>query len=718
MSDREPRSRRKRKAAQEKAALEPTVHPKLPSEKETSKGSRTQEDVQERRSSTVKIAFVLVFTALGFALAAVIFSLYGVTGHRDADDSLVYPQAEPLYEDDIAVQNEINEFLDRPVSVEENYATVGNAPSESSSSSQALYGSADESHASAENTVEIQPSMSEPVAVEMTHAESVVTVDAPIPVHTVIESESRELLYEDSSETEASAVQLESLLSTEEAAVADEVSIAAHPEIETSSFSESTPRADVTTHQGDDEIIPTTLVQAGGSDFPEASHASSATVESVVESLPSTFQEEPSEADAQGEFIERHLEEAEELLEKFPEKALAQFNSILGTDSLNPRATYGKGRALEKLAEIKKSNAIVEDAIKAYLDTMSLPKVPNELYLEAGKRCADRMRFLGAYKRALRLQLEMSEKLPENVGVKNQIAVSYLMMGRGKEAAKVLEEVLQRDKENGFAKVHYGFILKTERNDMEGAIKYMREGIATKEPGVTDGRFYFHLGDALARTGRAKEAEAVYKEGVKEGLFFSVYQRSLYNVRGLKAQPWWRAGETPYAASIRELERNWKEIRDEAISLMDDRGFLPESENLRDTGDWRQFEMFSRGRKLDQNCQRAPKTCALVSKIPDAANCKRGQVKFSIMHPGTHVWAHTGPTNCRLRAHLGLVVPPKVRIRVANDTRTWKVGKFIIFDDSFEHEVWHEGESFRLVLIMDLWHPDLTPHQKATLAPI
>ena len=39
------------------------------------------------------------------------------------------------------------------------------------------------------------------------------------------------------------------------------------------------------------------------------------------------------------------------------------------------------------------------------------------------------------------------------------------------------------------------------------------------------------------------------------------------------------------------------------------------------------------------------------------------------MFPGTHVWPHTGPTNCRLRAHLGLVIPEKVAIRVGNDTR-------------------------------------------------
>ena len=94
------------------------------------------------------------------------------------------------------------------------------------------------------------------------------------------------------------------------------------------------------------------------------------------------------------------------------------------------------------------------------------------------------------------------------------------------------------------------------------------------------------------------------------------------------------------------------------------------------------------------------------------------QVKFSVMHPGVHVWPHCGPTNCRLRSHLGLVVPEGVKIRVVDETRTWHEGKVFVFDDSFEHEVWHEGDSFRLVLIADLWHPELTTRQKQTLPAI
>lgn len=50
--------------------------------------------------------------------------------------------------------------------------------------------------------------------------------------------------------------------------------------------------------------------------------------------------------------------------------------------------------------------------------------------------------------------------------------------------------------------------------------------------------------------------------------------------------------------------------------------------------------------------------------------------------------------------------------------RTWTEGKIMVFDDSFEHEVWHNGTTYRLILIVDVWHPDLTAHEKKTLVPI
>ena len=89
------------------------------------------------------------------------------------------------------------------------------------------------------------------------------------------------------------------------------------------------------------------------------------------------------------------------------------------------------------------------------------------------------------------------------------------------------------------------------------------------------------------------------------------------------------------------------------------------------------------------------------------------------MLPGTHVHSHTGPTNCRLRSHLGLAIPKTgVKMRILNKFITWEEGKVMIFDDSFEHEVWHEGDKPRLILIVDVFHPQLTEYEKKNIAAL
>ena len=89
------------------------------------------------------------------------------------------------------------------------------------------------------------------------------------------------------------------------------------------------------------------------------------------------------------------------------------------------------------------------------------------------------------------------------------------------------------------------------------------------------------------------------------------------------------------------------------------------------------------------------------------SRCACVRVRACGVRAGTHLAAHCGPSNFRLRCHLGLVVPSGVRIRVGDEVREWEAGKCLIFDDSFEHEVWHDGDEDRVVLICDLWHPDV-----------
>lgn len=238
------------------------------------------------------------------------------------------------------------------------------------------------------------------------------------------------------------------------------------------------------------------------------------------------------------------------------------------------------------------------------------------------------------------------------------------------EAKFVLHETLYRWRSDGFAAVHYGFVVKNLDNNLELAVVFLQEGIDSGAEGTNDGRFYFTLGDALFRLGRVKDARKVYQKGAKQGLFLSEYQRSLYNVQRLVSRPFWKKSETGEENNFAVLEQNWERIRDEGLSVLNQEGFFTdETENLRDKGDWKQFDLYARGRKVPKNCAKTPFTCKIIDTFPAARSCSRGQVKFSVMHPGTHIWPHCGPTNCRVRAHLGLKVPEKTFIRVATETR-------------------------------------------------
>lgn len=418
--------------------------------------------------------------------------------------------------------------------------------------------------------------------------------------------------------------------------------------------------------------------------------------------------------------IKAELDGAEKLRKRGKiEEAVSAFEELVRKYPQSPRARYGKAQCEDDLAEKQRSNEVLRRAIETYQEAASLPDAPTDLVKLSLKRRSERQQFLGHMRGSLLTLQRLVQLFPSDTTLKNDLGVGYLLMGDNDSAKKVYEEVLNVTPNDGFAKVHYGFILKAQ-NRIAESIPYLKEGIESGDPGTDDGRFYFHLGDAMQRVGN-KEAYKWYELGHKRGHFASVWQRSLYNVNGLKAQPWWTPRETGYTELVKSLERNWKLIRDEGLMVMDKaKGlFLPEDENLREKGDWSQFTLWQQGRKNENACKGAPKTCTLLEKFSETTGCRRGQIKYSIMHPGTHVWPHTGPTNCRLRMHLGLVIPKEgCKIRCANETRSWEEGKVLIFDDSFEHEVWQDASSFRLIFIVDVWHPELTPQQRRSLPAI
>lgn len=159
-------------------------------------------------------------------------------------------------------------------------------------------------------------------------------------------------------------------------------------------------------------------------------------------------------------------------------------------------------------------------------------------------------------------------------------------------------------------------------------------------------------------------------------------------------------------AIAQALERAYPEIKAEFDRLHLGLGFQKESESIKRTGSWNVFLLYEQGRRNDPNCDRCPMTESLVKKY-GAVHSVWAAVYFSVLAPHSHISAHTGPTNMRVRCHLGIEVPQGCRLRVGDQTLTWRSGKCLIFDDSFNHEVWNDSDEHRVVLVVDLWHPDL-----------
>jgi aspartyl/asparaginyl beta-hydroxylase (cupin superfamily) len=87
-----------------------------------------------------------------------------------------------------------------------------------------------------------------------------------------------------------------------------------------------------------------------------------------------------------------------------------------------------------------------------------------------------------------------------------------------------------------------------------------------------------------------------------------------------------------------------------------------------------------------------------------------------MLRPGARIPAHTGLLNTRLICHLPLIVPEGCGLRVGNETRPWVEGETLIFDDSIEHEAWNGSDRLRVVLLFDIWRPELSPDERDLVA--
>jgi ornithine lipid ester-linked acyl 2-hydroxylase len=161
---------------------------------------------------------------------------------------------------------------------------------------------------------------------------------------------------------------------------------------------------------------------------------------------------------------------------------------------------------------------------------------------------------------------------------------------------------------------------------------------------------------------------------------------------------------------VKHVEQNWTVIREELERVLDDHAELANFQEISkdqieitDDDRWKTFFLYGYGFKAKLGVEMCPRTAALMEQIPGMKTAM-----FSILSPRKHILDHRGPYKGVLRYHLGLVVPTDAeacRIRVGEDIRHWQEGASMIFDDTFNHEVWNDTDETRVVLFVDVLRP-------------
>ena len=139
------------------------------------------------------------------------------------------------------------------------------------------------------------------------------------------------------------------------------------------------------------------------------------------------------------------------------------------------------------------------------------------------------------------------------------------------------------------------------------------------------------------------------------------------------------------------------------------------------TGSWKTYFLINQGEVVQENADRCPKTVHLLKSTGCLMTGSTfGNAFFSVLRPGSRIEPHTAPCNFRLRCHLAINASSGFYIRVGTCTTSWTTGRLLVFDDAFVHTVWHEEQQAssreRVMLIFDIWHPDITPHEQQALS--
>ena len=178
---------------------------------------------------------------------------------------------------------------------------------------------------------------------------------------------------------------------------------------------------------------------------------------------------------------------------------------------------------------------------------------------------------------------------------------------------------------------------------------------------------------------------------------------------GLHAAPFHFADRAPLLARVTHaLEPAFSALRREALATVGSASFTDYVASARHRlrpGTWSSGLIRANHRIYRR---RFPVAARLLAQIEDDL-VPGGEAFYSVLAPGTAIPAHHDGTNAQLTCHLPLVSSAAAGLEVGGETVVLEEGRCLFFDHSFRHRAWNDGPMPRILLLVAVRHPDVTP---------